>query len=110
MSPNAAFYVILITKIQLRLTRFFFSFKYIFLVPITSKKQSKRGITVLVFFNFLAKRQQRGNSGFKSAFYARGLGRILSPKPFSRGEFKTIKTIKRVVTCFQVTGENHHQL
>lgn len=40
MSPNAAFYVILIKKIiKLLLTRFFFSFKYLFLLAITNKKR-----------------------------------------------------------------------
>ena len=56
MSPNAAFYVILIKKNTTSTNQIIFSFTYIFLVAITSKNQKKGGITVLVSL-------QRDNKG-----------------------------------------------
>ena len=67
----------------------------------------KKGITVFVSLQ----RDNKGAIPASNGIYARrGLGRVLSPTLFSPGRVKTIKTIKRAVTSFQVTGENHHQL
>ena len=79
LSPNAAFYAIIIKNIQLLLTRIFFSFKYISLVAKTNKKGDHR-------FRFLANRQQRGNSGFKWHLRAAGTRAGFKPNTILTGK------------------------
>ena len=79
LSPNAAFYVILIKKkIKLLITRFFFSFKYLFLLAITNKK---RGITVLLSLQ----RQQKGQFRLQMGILRAGTGASFKPNTILAG-------------------------